>query len=140
MLSGMSVKRSGGATGPTVSPVNPGGSNSRGLGTCYAGVTWNSDGIEYTNVAGNATATISQGAWLDTGLNSEVWVELTETAGAFTVGPLGRVQLSTSRVFYVSQASVGSSTVTCYFTFYDAASGGNTLATSATNTYTATRT
>jgi len=126
--------------GPAVSPVNPGKSNSRGLGTCYSGVTWNADGIEYINLAANPVATNSQGAWLDSGTVAEVWVEVTETVGAFDIGPLGRLQLNTSRVFYKVQSSVGSSSVTCYFSFYDAASGGNLLATSATNTYTAERT
>jgi hypothetical protein len=123
--------------GPVVSPLNPGKFNTRSLGTCYSGVTWNADGIEYINLAGNPVATNSQGAWLDSGTVDQVWVEVTETVGAFDIGPLGRLQLNTSRVFYVTRSTVGSNAVTCYFSFYDAAVGGNLIATSATNTYTA---
>jgi hypothetical protein len=130
------------APGPSivVSPVNAGDSNSRGLDTCYCGIGFFSDGIEYHHLAASATASVSQGAWLDSGSASDVWVQMTETSGVFDAGPGTRVNLASDWDWYVIQSSVGSKSVSCYFTFYDAASGGNVLATSATNTYTATRT
>ena len=120
------------AAGPAVSASTiPIYYNRNGAGTCYAIVRFNSNGIEYKNIgADNPTMNSSRGIWLDSGLNSEVWVQRTINSGSFnyTDAGSGRLQLSTSRDFGVSKGGPGgiqSCNVT--FKFWDAASGGNEL-------------
>ena len=121
------------ASGPTVSPSATAiYYNLSGAGTCYAIVRFNSNGIEYkNNLASNTTMGSSRGTWLDTGLNSEVWVQRTINSGSlnYVDAGSGRLQLSTSRDFGVSKSGAsGQQAVGITFKFYDAASGGNEIA------------
>ena len=133
------------ASGPsvTVSPIANGDTNSRGLGTCYVGIGFKSDGIEYECIAASPDPSISQGAWLDSGAASDVWIEVVNVIGSFTTGPVAvtRTQASSGgAVWYNSQSVVGSNSCTVYFKFWDAPIGGNLLATTSSATWTATRT
>jgi hypothetical protein len=125
-------------TGPAVSAVNGGDTNIRILATCYAGVQFNSNGYEYECInTGSYTQNI--GLWLDAGAASEVWVECIVTAGSWnSIDPgAGRHTLASSKTWRVQRSSIGVQSVTCYFRFWDAASGGNLLQTTATNSYAA---
>ena len=120
-----------------VSPVGTNVTNTRVLQTCYAGVQYNTNGIDYasSNVGG---WTNSRGNWLDAGSNNDVWVERTINSGTLNWQDpgSGRYQLNFSRSFGVSQSVVGIKTCNLTVNFYDAASGGNLLG-SATYTVTA---
>jgi len=110
--------------------------------TCYVGVEFNTDGNEYNYATGYATTpTENKGVWLDRGSASQVWVSWTNTSGTIFVGKTSgtRYQINTSQLFYrtVTRSIVGTNSTSCtgYFTFYDAASGGNTLQTTSSCTY-----
>ena len=123
-----------------VSPATTGDYNSASSGTVYAGVSFNSDSVEYEyNAVGGQ---YSLGNWLDSGLNSEVWVERVITSGSFNSidAGAGRLQLSTTRSFRLSRSASGSKTCQVTFNFYDAASGGNLLFTTGSILYEAERT
>lgn len=112
----------------SVSPVANGRVNARVNATCFSGVTWNLNGIEYEITATGGVD--AQGDWLDSGLNSEVWVQRFVTAGSWnSIDPgTGRFQLSTTRSWRVVRVSNGIQSVTGHFEMWDAASGGNMLA------------
>lgn len=96
-------------------------------GTCQANVKCDNDGdwYESNNTGGYST---SEGNWLVTGLNSEVWVERTLDVGTLTTDAgTGRLVCSTDRIFGVSRSSAGSKQCTLTFEFFDAAVGGNSL-------------
>ena len=119
----------GGLVVPIVSAVCSGYSNSRSGSSCYVGVQINTDGNEYrcTNAG---TYNSNQGVWLDQGTASQVWVEFIRTSGATSWDTLSnstRYQLSTTRTFELVQTATGSTSITGYFKFWDAASGGNLL-------------
>lgn len=125
-------------SGLTVSPQANGDTNTN-AGTCYVGVQFNSNGTEYERNASSGAYNVSQGAWLDAGTAAEVWVAFTRTGGvASFVGMTNgtRYNLGTTRSFGITDGG-GSSTITGYFTFYDAASGGNVLATTGSASWTA---
>lgn len=138
------------SNGPTVtlSPIN-GSTNSRPDNYCYAGQFFGTDGYsEEYNSSGSASLASFQ--WLTAGTNSQVWVMWTRTGGTLSDwDSLGggnnnvRLQMSTNRPYRivdtVSSTIGGAETITGYFRMYDAASGGNLLATSATVTYSARR-
>jgi hypothetical protein len=128
------------SSGPTlsVSPQANGDSNIRFDLTCYAGVQFNTSGVEYEYTAAGA-ATVSQGNWLDEGSASDVWVERTITAGSFnSIDPgTGRHQLSTTRSFRVIRTIIGVQSCTASFEMFDAASGGNSLATTSSAVWSA---
>lgn len=128
-----------GAATVSVSPVANGQSNSLLSTPCYAGVQFNSNGIEYEASAASGTWIFSQGNWLDTGTAGQVWIERVVTSGSWNnLDPgTGRHQLSTSRSFRVYRVATGSQSVTGYFRFWDAASGGNNLYTTSSATYSA---
>ena len=124
MLAAMAASSSG----LSISPVATAIDNSTGGGTCYATIAYNSDGIEYENSSAAAiTADQSRGNWLDSGLNSQVWVERTIDVGTLdTDAGTGRLVLSTTRTFGIENAAIKAATVT--FKFYDAATGGSEIA------------
>ena len=98
--------------------------------TCYAGVEFNSSGVEYKNASGTSTSfTSSRGNWLLAGSSSSVWVERSVSGNALNWQDpgAGRHQLSTTRQFGLSRSVSGTSTSDVTFDFYDAASGGNLL-------------
>lgn len=137
------VWRSVYASGPSVSPNGAGDYNSRYNNWCYAGLQWNANGTEYVYTATGGTT--SRGVWLDSGLNSEVWVEWTRTGGtlgdwdSLGAGNNGvRLQCSTTRSFrLVDSQGVGnaSETIIGKWEMWDAASGGNLLWSNTNNTY-----
>lgn len=100
-------------------------------GTCYATVSFNLGGTEYMNSGATDTGyTTSRGAWLDSGLNSEVWINRIINSGTlnrFDAGA-GRKVMSSTRTYGISTTS-GTKTTGMTFEFWDAASGGNLLAT-----------
>lgn len=119
-------------SGPTVSPSSADISRSAVANPTIAGVQFNSSGVEYaTQHSGNGAYTVSRGNWLDTGLNSEVWIERTEDVGTLTYTDpgSGRKVLSTTRAYAVHDATIPGGSVDCTvtFDFYDAASGGSLL-------------
>jgi len=134
------------AAGPTVSATSGVGDSLATTdtiaNTCYVGVEFNTDGNEYNYATGYATTPLeNKGVWLDTGTSDQVWVAWTNTAGTIFVGKVSgtRYQINTSQLFYrtVTRNLTGTNTTSCtgYFTFYDAASGGNTLQTTSSCTY-----
>ena len=124
-------------------------SRQKTAGTCYAGVSFKTDGIEYvTPFTGASTFTISAGDWTD-GVNgpSSYWIERTINSGSIagdTIGT-GRVQLgSVDRYLRVSQTGtppVGgeyNTTASVTVRFYAASSGGSPIG-SATYTLSASK-
>ena len=124
-------------SGPTVSP-NTANSwwNLNGPGFCYSMLQFRNDGIEYKNASANVSTTTnsSRGAWLDSGLASEVWVERILTVG-HTLNQAdpgaGRLNLAISRTYGVSHGGPsGFKLCGLTFNFYDAASGGSLIGSS----------
>lgn len=129
-------------TGPEVSPSTDNVIYARfSAGTAYAIVKFDNNGTQYKNNAVDSTSlTTSMGVWLDSGLNSEVWVERVISTGSFgyTDSGSGRLVLSADRTFGVSRSNNGSTTCTCTFNFYDAESGGSLIGTTGLRTIRAT--
>jgi len=123
--------------GPLVSALCNGDSNLRFGGTTYAGVKIDNDGEEYEHTnSGGWTSSI--GTWLDAGEVGEVWVECIVTLGSWSSwNGTGRWNCATDNVFQITQTGAGSNSVTCYFKFWDAASGGNLLQQTSSAVYTA---
>lgn len=124
-------------TGPSVPGLSVSPSTSNIIksvvgATCYAVIEFSSTGIEYANTPGSNTAgNQSRGNWLDSGAASDVWVEDVSTVGdAWSVSAgAGRLNLGTSRKWYLEQNSgIGEQTRTADFDFWDASSGGNLIA------------
>lgn len=113
------------------------GQETEGLDSIYssiwAGAWFGSNGQEYEYNPYTGGISGYQGDWLDSGNASDVWVVFTRTAGDTAWDsahvPGTRYNLSTSRGFYMQDvvAGGGAATITGYFQFYDAASGGNLL-------------
>jgi hypothetical protein len=131
------------SSGPSGPAVNTGviSSNEQvraGGATCHAHVKCDSDGSWYESSKTGAYSG-AEGAWLTSGLNSEVWIERTVVTGSLTHDAgTGRLVCSTTREFGVDEPD-GASAKTCtlYFEFWDAASAGNLLGTSSTITLSA---
>lgn len=126
-------------SGPSVSPstANVIWEKFTSPGSAYAIVKFDNNGIQYKNSSATSTSvTTSMGTWLDSGLNSEVWIERVISSGSFnyTDSGSGRLSLATDRSFGVSRSSNGTTTCTCTFNFYDAASGGNLIGTTGLRT------
>ena len=124
------------AHGPVESPpeVSANTGNISTIGSdnpVVAGLQINSSGVEWSsNSAG--TYNVGRGVWLDSGLNSEVWVERTIDSGTLDVDAgSGRLVLSTTRTFEKHDATIpgGAETCTVTYDYYDSAgpSGGNLL-------------
>ena len=123
--------------GVAVSALANGDYNGRLDAICYVGVKFDNNGNEYerTNTGSYGS---SLGAWLDSGSASEVWVEYFNNTGTFTGKTAGtRYNLATDQEFYRTRNFVGSTTVTCQFRFWDAATGGNILQTTSSASWTA---
>ena len=122
------------AAGPVESPPEV-SANSANISTIgpdnpvVAGLQINSSGVEWSsNAAGSYN--VGRGVWLDSGLNSEVWVERTIDSGTLDVDAgSGRLVLSTTRTYEKHDATIpgGSQTCTVTYDYWDAASGGNLL-------------
>jgi hypothetical protein len=117
------------AAGPTVSANSGIAYKFRAAGTCYSGVRFNTDGDEDDKCPTNVWNDGARGQWLDSGSNSDVWVERTINSGSLNDSDAGagRLNLGTARAFSVSRASTGTHTANVTFDFYDAASGGSLL-------------
>lgn len=125
-------------SGPKVSALANGDYNSGSSGTIYVGVKFDTDGEEYERTASGGYGS-SVGTWLDAGASSEVWVEYINNTGVF-IGKSAntRYQISTDQAFYTTANSILTlRSVTCQFRFWDAASGGNTLQTTSSASWTA---
>ena len=132
-----------GSSGPVVSPSGSGVTRLSSNNPTYAGVQYNTSGIEYANAtAGTASYTVSRGNWLDSGTTSEVWLERTLNSGTLSGSDpgAGRHAMTSTRTLAVQDTTLLGGAVTCNVTvnFYDAASGGNLLG-SATYTLSAER-
>lgn len=117
---------------PLVSASCLSDSNSRGIGgICWVGVRFNSAGTEHQRNASGTWAG-SVGNWLDQGVPGDVWVEFIRTAGETkwdNRSSSTRYNLAATLDFSSSDSDIGSPlfTITGYFRFWDAASGGSLL-------------
>ncbi|KKN01582.1 hypothetical protein LCGC14_1126310 [marine sediment metagenome] len=132
------------AGGPATSAAADGDANLRFGNVCYAGAQFQLDGSEweYTNSGGlTQTGVGGDQIWMDTGPNSAIWIERIVTAGSWnSLDPgAGRHVMSTTRSFRIVRSTAGIFTVTGYFKFWDAASGGSLLQQTASATWTAER-
>jgi len=118
------------ATGPVVGMLGILMNNNRGTGICFANIKLGSDGDVYESSPSGAYGASSD-TWLDSGLNSQVWVERTISTGTLSTDGIGagRVAMTSDRIIGVSRSTTGSKQATGNFRFYDAASGGTLLET-----------
>lgn len=125
----------------SASPVGGTISRERSL-PCYARVRFSATGTEYWSpLAGTNAYTLDVGAWMDSGSNTDYWVERVINSGLLqTDAGSGRLALTVDRDFgCVDSTSDGVAvTANVTFNFYDAASGGN-LVGSATYSFSASR-
>lgn len=96
-------------------------------GTCYAGWDIRSNGSAY-KVNANGTFSLVTPPWLSAGENSDVWVARTINSGTLSTDEIGsgRAALTSDRMVRIQ--TTGFKTTTITLNFYDAASGGNLLA------------
>lgn len=113
--------------------------------SCEVGCDFDADGDEWENT--NTGAQTNQTVWLDAGSASDVWVEFVRTAGeanwdSHTSGTRYNLGSNQRYNMLATQSGIGSTskTISGYFRMWDAASGGNTLWTGSTVTWTATAT
>lgn len=125
------------ASYPRISPRLDGRSNILLNSTCYSGCQLQNDGdeYEYSSVGGLTNLT----TWLDANLAETVWVSRSISAGSFnSIDPgTGRHKLDTTRSFRVIRTSVGIQSCTATFSFYDRATGGNTMLTTSSSVWSA---
>jgi hypothetical protein len=118
------------ASGPTVITTNiQSNSTSRNIGVCVCYVKIDSDGDFYKSDETGSYS--SNGNWLDSGAANEVWVARTITAGTLSKDDIGTGRTSCSSDLEIGTTkSFPDGNKSCTFTlnFYDAASGGNLLA------------
>ncbi len=128
-----------GAGGPTVSALANGDYNSSASSPVYVGIRFHTNGAEYEYTAAGGVGS-AVNTWLTSGSSSEVWVAYTLNSGTSFVGKSAgtRYQLNAIQNFYFTATTIlDFRTNNSYFTFYDAASGGNTLDTTSSATWTA---
>lgn len=83
------------------------------------------DGDLYERFSGSFA---SYETWLDSGNNTQVWVERTIISGTLVVDAgTGRLACTTDRIFGISRVTVGTDTTVIDLDFYDASSGGSLL-------------
>lgn len=111
--------------------------------TGYAGILYNANGTELST---GDTATLeiyneSRGNWLDVGDASRVWIQWSRSGGTLadwnqTDSGDARLQCSAGNYSWcIKRSTAGTSTIIGAFNFYDAASGGNLLATTGNITF-----
>lgn len=109
---------------------------------CYAGPHWDSDGFEHELTPDGTKGSVIQ-TWLRAGVAEDVWVEFTRTGGTESAfhnrSNSTRYNITSDIAFYIldSSAAGAAITITGYFKFYDAATGGNTLETTTEATWSA---
>ena len=98
---------------------------------CWSGIRFHNTGAETSNNFGGSSdfSAGARGDWLDQGVPGAVWIERTINSGSFNlVDPgAGRLNLSSTREFSMTRASLGIQSCNVTFDFYDAASGGSLL-------------
>lgn len=114
--------------GLAVSPSAVNNDNLNFMTQCWAGVRFESSGVE-TGLNKDNVWDESRGNWLDSGDAADVWVERTINSGALNdIDPgAGRLQLSTTRSFSNTRVAAGTQPCNVTFDFWDAASGGNNI-------------
>ena len=123
-------------TNINLSPATSGITRERASAPCWCNIQFNADGIEYSNsVEGLDDLSLStRGQWLDSGSADQVWIACTINSGSLYQNDAsgGRVRCDNSPTFKVRDNTLnagGPEQANVTFTFYDALSGGNTLAT-----------
>ena len=109
----------------------------------YAGIKFFSTGTEYRTVHAGSLYTTSRGPWLDQGQASKVWIKWTRTGG--TLGDWNDDDAGDARLNFdgsdyawrIVRPAVGTDTIIGNFTFWDAETDGNQLATTGNLTFTA---
>jgi hypothetical protein len=119
-----------GRSGPVVSPSAHNIQNARVAADCQANFKVDNDGDEYEsdNVGGYGA---SSGTWLDSGLNSEVWVERTVNSGTLDTDTIGasRVSCTGDQIVGITRTTIGTDNADVDIDYYDAASGGTLIGT-----------
>lgn len=117
------------SSGPTINTAAILSNNNDNSGTCEANVKIDSDTYYYRSTY---SGTMIQGSqWLTAGAVSQVWVQRTINSGSLTTDGIGagRVACTADRTVGVFRGPItGTKSCTLTFYFYDAASGGNLLA------------
>lgn len=129
ILTTFGVSPGGGAT-PTVSLNTTDVVKASVIGTTYANLRYSSTGEEFENSGRTDNFSTSRGNWLDSGNNSDVWLERTINSGSLDTDPgSGRLIMSTTRDFKVVDSDSGGSDVVCNLDIemWDAASGGSVI-------------
>ena len=127
------------AATPVVTATGAGDVNSLLSQSCYAGMRFDEDGNEQHAVATSGNFSNNGDVWLDEGSAADVWVTRSVTAGSWNnIDPgTGRHNLVSGESFRVFKSTPGIQSVTGSFEFFDAASGGNSLDTTASATWSA---
>jgi hypothetical protein len=119
--------------GLAVSPNGSAVSKDVPFPTCWAGVQFNSNGVEYENASGSSISfTTSRGNWLDSGSSGDVWIQRTINSSSdglnWKDSGAGRLNLGTTREFGVLEPTFSdNATANVTFDFWDAASGGSKI-------------
>jgi len=129
-----------GSASPEVDATAGNDSNVNFNNPCAVGIEFNTSGSEY-NCTNGGTFSTYIGEWLTSGDAEDVWVEFTRTSGTESKWDLHnngqRYQLSSTQSFEIWASTGGAANIVGYFKFYDAASGGNTLQTTSSATWSA---
>jgi len=126
---------------PEVSATAEADANSRSIGgICWVGIEFRNTGAEYKAAAPNGTFVVTTDNWLDAGTAAGVWIEFTQTGGTQSVwddGPAKSVRHNAGVVecAWTMSTTGALKSITGYFTFYDRATGGTTLQTTSTVTW-----
>ncbi len=131
------------AGGPATSAAADGDTNIRFGVQCFAGAQFRSDGTEWEHLNTAFLTQVGVGGdaiWMDVGPASAIWIERIVTFGSWnSVDPgAGRHVMSSHREFRIVRTTPGTKSVTGYFKFWDAASGGTLLQQTASATWSAT--
>lgn len=125
--------------GLEVDAVADGRSNTGEAATVYSGTKWDTNGIEYEVTTYGGFTNVN--TYMVSGSSSDVWVEFTRTGGTESsfIGKSNstRYNINVDQTFEISAPAIETNTIIGYFTFYDAATGGNTLDTTSGATWSA---
>ena len=131
----------GGSVPPEVSAVAEDDANTRGIGgIVWVGIDFRNNGKEYKAAPIDGSFIVTTNNWLDAGVATGVWIEFTRTGGTETNwddGPVKDVRHNAGVVdcFWEMSSTSGFKSIAGYFKFYDAATGGTTLQTTDTATW-----
>lgn len=118
------------SSGPTINTAVILSNNTANTGICYSRVKLDSNGSYYRSYFNNTYNPTPTGAWLSSGLNTQVWVSRTIQSGSLSVDDIGtgRVALTTIRDMGLVKPNLGTNSCTFTFHFWDAATGGTNIA------------